>query len=100
MGGYLPYRLGLQLDKTHARYIDDVIEIEGNDLVKMELQNPGEDAPAIFIFTGTEQLRKRNNGGTFYNTEPDHAIANNFFSFDWMEQSLPIQQTEAQFTRN
>lgn len=77
MGGYLPYRLGLQLDKTHARYIDDVIEIEGNDLVKMELQNPGEDAPAIFIFTGTEQLRKRNNGGTFYNTEPDHAIANN-----------------------
>lgn len=36
MGGYLPYRLGLQLDKTHARYIDDVIEIEGNDLVKME----------------------------------------------------------------
>ena len=63
MGGYLPYRLGLQLDKTHARYIDDVIEIEGNDLVKMELQNPGEDAPAIFIFTGTEQLRKRNNGG-------------------------------------
>ena len=68
MGGYLPYRLGLQLDKTHARYIDDVIEIEGNDLVKMELQNPGEDAPAIFIFTGTEQLRKQNNGGTFYNT--------------------------------
>lgn len=32
MGGYLPYRLGLQLDKTHARYIDDVIEIEGNSL--------------------------------------------------------------------
>ena len=77
MGGYLPYRLGLQLDQTSAKYIDEVIEINGNDLVKMELQNPGEDAPAIFIFTGTDQLRKQNNGGTFYNTEADHQIAAN-----------------------
>lgn len=45
MGGYLPYRLGLQLDKTHARYIDDVIEIEGNDLVKMELRIPEKMRP-------------------------------------------------------
>ncbi len=77
MGGYLPYRLGLQLDQTFAKHIDEVIEISGNDLVKMELQNPGEDAPAIFIFTGTDQLRKQNNGGTFYNTEADHQIATN-----------------------
>lgn len=77
LGGYFPYRLGLQLDNTHARYIDNIIEIEGNDLVKMELQNPGEDAPAIFIFTGTDQLRKQTGGGAFYNTDPDHKIADN-----------------------
>lgn len=77
MGGHLPYRLGLQLDKTHAKYIDEVVELEGNDLVKMELQNPGEDAPAIFIFTGTDELRKQTNGGKYYNTDPAHKIANN-----------------------
>lgn len=77
MGGYLPYRLGLQLDKTHAKYIDEVVELEGNDLVKMELQNPGEDAPAIFIFTGTEELRKQTNGGKYYNTDAAHQIAQN-----------------------
>ncbi|WP_455591025.1 LruC domain-containing protein [Bacteroides sp.] len=75
LGGYLPYRLGLQLDKTPAKYIDDVVILEGNDLVKMELQNPGEDDPAIFIFTGTDQLRKQTNGGAFYNTDPAHKIA-------------------------
>lgn len=75
MGGYLLYRLGLQLDKTHAKYIDEVVEIEGNDLVKMELQNPGQDAPAIFIFTGTDALRKQTNGGKYYNTDPAHKIA-------------------------
>lgn len=77
MGGYLPYRLGLQLDKTHAKYIDEVIELEGNDLVKMELQNPEEDAPAIFIFTGTEELRKQSNGGKYYNTDAAHQITDN-----------------------
>lgn len=77
LGGYLPYRLGLQLDKTAAKYIDDVVKLEGSDLVKMELQNPGDNGPAIFIFTGTEQLRKQTNGGTFYNTDPAHKVAEN-----------------------
>lgn len=60
-----------------AKYIDDVVKMEGSDLVKMELQNPGDDGPAIFIFTGTEQLRKQTNGGAFYNTDPAHKIVEN-----------------------
>lgn len=73
MGGAYAYNLGLQLDQLPAKYIDKFEVAQATKDMSVELINPGEDAPAIFIFKGTEDL-KGQNGAKYFNTEKGYII--------------------------
>lgn len=73
IGGNLGYRPGLQLDKILAKYIDKTdlpITVGG---ITVDLQNPGADEPAVFVFEGTNTL-KGTDKSQFYNTEAENIV--------------------------
>lgn len=72
IGGNLGYRPGLQLDNIPAKYIDktDLPKTVGG--ITVDLQNPGSDKPAVFVFEGTNTLKGAN--GQFYNTEAGSTV--------------------------
>lgn len=76
MGGILPYRLGLQLDKMPAKYISEIIATQESDVLRLELQNKGESTPAVFILTGLDQLKATSaSPKQYYNTENDYKVS-------------------------
>lgn len=75
IGGQYPYHLGLQLDRLPAKYIDEFSVVSATQGITAELVNPGAETPAVFIFKGTEALKKQN-GAKYFNTEEGHITTN------------------------
>lgn len=65
IGGLKPYRLGFELSGLPTKYVRGNFEITSDGGISMELLDQEDDAPAIFVVTGTNSLKD----GSYYNTE-------------------------------
>ena len=71
LGGQLPYHLRLQTLGIQASEIES-IEPEFGDAHVYQLENPGENEPAIFSFNWKD--KKGSNGGSYYNVEREYLL--------------------------
>lgn len=66
IGGSLPYRFGVELTPLQTKYVRDNYTITSDtEGINMELITTNDEDPAVFVVTGTNQLKD----GPFYNTE-------------------------------